>query len=78
MKTRCSFELLDICGTSYAPFPLDAPKFMQRAQGTKLLSSLGSHDCCAAIPGHPLERPCCASTEWIFACLTRWPTSALA
>ena len=78
MKTSCTFELLDICGTSYAPFPLDAPKFMHRAQSTKLLSSLGSHDRCSAIPSHPQERPGCASTECIFACLSRSPTSAIA
>ncbi len=78
METSCSFELWDICGTSYAPFPSDAPKFKRRARSTKLLSSLGSHDRCSAIPGHPLERPGCGSTEWIFACLSRWPTSELA
>src|SRR6185436_16316066 len=26
IETGCSFEFWDICGTSYAPFPLDEPK----------------------------------------------------
>jgi len=49
METSCSFELWDICGTSYAPFPLDEPKFKGRA-GVTLLSSLGSHDRCQRVP----------------------------
>jgi hypothetical protein len=78
METSCSFELRDICGTSYAPFPLDEPKCTRRARGTTLLSSLGSHDRCSVSPRHSVERPGCGSPEWIFACLSRWPTSALA
>jgi hypothetical protein len=78
METSCSFELWDICGTSYAPFPLDEPKFKRRARGTTFLSSFGSYDRCSASPGHSVERPVCGSPEWLFACLSRWPTSAVA
>jgi len=73
METSCSLELWDICGTSYAPFPLDEPKFKRRARGTTLLSWFGSYHRCSASPG-----PVCGSPEWIFACLSRWPTSAVA
>jgi hypothetical protein len=78
METSCSFEFWDICGTSYAPFPLDEPKFKRRADGTTLLSSFGSHDRCSAIPRQSVERPGCGSPERIFACLSGWPTSAVA
>src|SRR5438132_10025460 len=40
MKTRYSFELWDLCGTSYAPFPLNAPRVIRE---TKCSSSLS--DC---------------------------------
>ena len=36
------FEMWDICGTSYAPFPLDSSTFMQRAPGTKRPSFMSS------------------------------------
>ena len=77
METSCSFELWDICGTSYAPFPLDEPKFKRRDRGTTFLSSFGSYNRCSASLGHSAERPG-GSPEWIFACLSRWPTSAVA
>src|SRR2546425_2151991 len=32
MKTRYSFELWDLCGTSYAPFPLDAPRVIGKTK----------------------------------------------
>jgi hypothetical protein len=78
MEHPYAFDVYDICGTSYAPFPLDEPKFKRRTRGTKLLSSFGSHDRCSARPGHSVERPVCGSPEWLFACLSRWPTSAVA
>jgi hypothetical protein len=46
MKTRYSFELWDLCGTSYAPFPLDAPRVIRK---TKCSSSLSDcHNVCPA------------------------------
>ena len=78
METSCSFEIWDICGTSYAPFPLDEPAFKRRADGTALLSSLGSHDRCSASPHQSVDRTVFGSPEWMFACLSRWPTSAVA
>jgi hypothetical protein len=78
MEHPYAFDVYDICGTSYAPFPLHEPKFKRRAHGTTLLSSFGSRDRCSASPGHSVERPVCGSPEWIFACLSRWPTSAVA
>jgi len=78
METGGSFEQWDICGTSYAPFPLDEPKFKRRADGTTLLSSFDSHDRCSASPRQSVERPVFGSPEWMFACLSRWPTSAVA
>jgi hypothetical protein len=74
MGTCCSFEFWDICGTSYAPLPLDESKFKRRARGTTLLSSCRSHDRCSASPGQSLERHVFGSPEWIFA----WPTWAIA
>jgi hypothetical protein len=78
MENSCYFEMWDICGTSYAPFPLDMSKLTRRARGTTLLSWFGSHHRCSASPGHSVERPVCGSPEWIFACLSRSPTSAIA
>ena len=78
MKHTYCFEFWDICGTSYAPFPLVEPKFKRRARGTTFLSSFGSYDRCSASPGHSVEHPVCGSPESLFTCLSRWPTSAVA
>jgi hypothetical protein len=77
METSCSFEFWDICGTSYAWFPLDA-KFNRRAGGPTLSLPLRSRDSCSASSGHWAERPGCGSPKWTFACLSQWPTSAVA
>ena len=46
-KTSYSLELWDLCGTSYGPFPFDAPLFMQSARKTSSsLSSSGAHIRC--------------------------------
>ena len=42
MKTIYSFELWDICGTSFAPFPFDAPRWTLKTRCTP--SSLNSYD----------------------------------
>ena len=63
-KTSYSFELWDLCGTSYGPFPFDAPRFMHLARNTRSsLSSSGSHNRCSAIAGHAQQRLRSASTE---------------
>lgn len=56
-ETSGTFEGWDICGTSYAPFPLDEPKFRRRARGTTLSSWLDSRDRCSASPAESVERP---------------------
>jgi len=73
MGPCCSFEFWAICGTSYAPLPLDEPKFKRRAWGAALLSSYRAQRCSAS-PGQSLERHVSDSLEWIFA----WPTWAIA
>src|SRR6476620_3329901 len=75
IESSCAFDGWDICGTSYAPFPLDEPKFRQRARGSRLFLWWGSRDRRSASPAQSVERPGCGSPEWIFACLSRWPTS---
>jgi hypothetical protein len=46
MKTRYSFEPWDLCGTSYAPFPLDAPRVIRKTKCSSLLSDC--HNVCPA------------------------------
>ena len=46
MKTRYSFELWDLCGTSYAPFPLDTPWLMRKIRCSSALSNC--HKACPA------------------------------
>jgi hypothetical protein len=77
MEHTYCFALWDICGTSYAPFPLDAPQLMQRSRKTRWWSSLGINDRCSSILGGPQQPRAFASTDQVFACWSRWPTSAL-
>jgi len=65
METSCPFELWDICGTSYAPFPLDEPKFKRRARGTTLLSWFGSR--------HILRSACRARHSYQGQISSVWP-----
>lgn len=46
MKTRYSFEFWDLCGTSYGPFPLDAPRLMRKTKSSSSLSDC--NNACAA------------------------------
>jgi len=63
MKISYSFELWDLCGTSYAPFPFDAPRFMHLARRSGACSSLASRNLCPSIAGDPQHRLRSASTE---------------
>jgi hypothetical protein len=76
MEHPYAFDVYDICGTSYGPFPLDTPELMLRAGKTRWWSSFGSR--CYTIRGRPQHPLGFTSTEQILACFSRWPTSALA
>jgi hypothetical protein len=75
VKTRYSFELWDLCGTSYAPFPFDAPWLMRK---TKCISwLLNSHNACPATVTQAQHGLRFASIEQKVGLLEQCPTSAL-
>ena len=76
MKTRYSFELWDLCGTSYAPFPFDAPWLMRKTKCTSSL--LNSHNACPAPVTQAQRGLGSASIEQKVGLLEQCPTSALA
>ena len=76
MKTRYSFELWDLCGTSYAPFPFDAPWLMRKTRCTSSL--LNSHNASPATVTQAQHGLRFAPIEQNVALLEQCPTSALA
>jgi hypothetical protein len=76
MKTRYSFELWDLCGTSYAPFPLDTPWLMRKIRCSSALSNC--HKACPATVTQAQHDLRSASIEQKVGLLEQCPTSALA